>query len=172
MKYLYKNYAFGSSFKKIKWTRHILANIFSSIWAQSRWNCCSWLHHEHWTRAINKIKAEIYHWQGKMKQQEQNSHCFLSQPQLCAHTLLAHYHLSLSQALASSPTAPTRPRQHMPLPNIHLLPAGLLRVWSGPVIETCLDFTALFALRTGEYMWFGQLHKRTRSQKHTHNARN
>lgn len=83
------------------------------------------LNRERWTRAINKIKVEIYHWQGKMKQQEQNSHCFLSQPQLCAHTLLAHCHLSLSQALASSPTAPTRPGQRMPLPNIHLLPAGL-----------------------------------------------
>ncbi|KAI9529778.1 hypothetical protein NQZ68_008017 [Dissostichus eleginoides] len=71
-----------------------------------------------------------------MKQQEQDSHCFLSQPQLCAHTLLAHCHLSLSQALASSPTAPARPGQHMPPPNIHLLPAGLLRISSGPVIET------------------------------------
>lgn len=94
------------------------------------------LHHERRTRAINKIKTKIYHWQGKMKQQEQNSYCFLSQPQLCAHTLLAHCHLSLSQALASSPTAPTRPGQHMPLPNIHLLPAGLPWIWSGPVIET------------------------------------
>lgn len=80
------------------------------------------------TLAINKIKVKIYHWQGEMEQQEQNSHCFLSQPQLCAHTLLTHCHLSLSQALASSPTVPTRPGQHMPLPNIHLLPAGLPRI--------------------------------------------
>jgi len=78
-----------------------------------------------WTRAINAIKVELYRWQVKMKQQERNSHCLLSQPQLCAHTLLTHCHLSLSQALASSPTAPTGPGEHMPLPNIHLLPAGL-----------------------------------------------
>lgn len=85
-------------------------------------------HHEHWTWAINKIKMEMYHWQGKMEKWEQNSHCFLSQPQLCAHTLLAHCHLSLSQALASSPTALTRPGQYMPPPrpfDIHLLLAGL-----------------------------------------------
>lgn len=96
--------------------------------ALSQWKAASglfWIHSRNWSRAINKIKVEIYHWQGKMDQQEQNPHCFLSQPQLCAHTLLAHCHLSLSQALASSPTAPTRPGQHMPLPNIHLLPAGL-----------------------------------------------
>ncbi len=93
--------------------------------------------------SINEINVEVYHSQRKMKQQEQNSHCFLSQPQLCAHTRLAHCHLSLSQALAFSPTVSTRPGQHMPLPNIHLLPAGLLRISSGPVIETCLDFPAL-----------------------------
>lgn len=83
---------------------------------------------ECWTCAIHKIKEEINHWQWKMEQHEYNSHCFLSQPQLCAHSLLAHCHLSLSQALASSPTAPTRPGQCMPLPNIHLLPSGFLRI--------------------------------------------
>ncbi|CAB1446707.1 unnamed protein product [Pleuronectes platessa] len=80
-----------------------------------------------WTEApcpsVWPIKGE-----GKMEQQEQESHCFLSQSLLCAYTLPAHCHLSLSQALASSPTAPTRPGQHTPLPNIHLLPAGLLRI--------------------------------------------
>ena len=77
---------------------------------------------------LTKLKQRSIIGRGKMKQQEQNSHCFLSQPRLFAHTLLARCHLSLSQALASSPTAPTRPGQHMPLPNIHLLPAGLPRV--------------------------------------------
>lgn len=67
------------------------------------------LHRASWTGAINEIKTKIYHWQRKMKQQVQNSYCFLSQPQLRAHTLVARGHLSLSQALASSPTAPTRP---------------------------------------------------------------
>lgn len=110
---------------------HLLLNR-DSWFAPSEWKVIGiaarmlfWVHSENWSHAINKIKVKIYHWQGKMEQQEQSSHCFLSQPQLCAYTLLTHCHLSLSQALASSPTAPTRPGQHMPLPNIHLLPAGL-----------------------------------------------
>lgn len=133
---------------------------------KSWWNGCLYaVPTQSWALdSINEIKAEAYHWQRKMKQQEQSSHCFLSQPQLCAHTLLAHCHLSLSQALASSPTASTRPGQHMPLPNIHLLPAGLLRISSGPVIETCLDFTALYAQCTGKYVLSGQLHTRIQTQ--------
>lgn len=46
-----------------------------------------------------------------------------------ARTLSMHArHLSLSRALASSPTAPTRPGRHLSQPNIHLLPAGGARI--------------------------------------------
>lgn len=74
---------------------------------------------------LTKLKPRSIIGTEKPTQREQNSYCFLSQPQLRAHALLAHRHLSLSRALASSPTEPTRPGQHLSQPNIHLLPAGI-----------------------------------------------
>lgn len=135
------------------------------------------VHHERRTPAINRIKLEIYHWQGKMEQQGWDSHCFLSQPQLCAHTLIAHCHLSLSQALASSPTVPTMPGRHMPLTNIHLLPTGLRHIWSGPANETCLDIIAQngFTHRWIHAIWSGthtQTHVDTHTRACTHKADN
>lgn len=79
---------------------------FSSAGAARR---ADWpLHHQRCACVISKMKMEIYHWRWKMKQQEHSSDCFLSWPQLWAHTLLTCCHLSLSRAFASSPTVLAR----------------------------------------------------------------
>lgn len=66
------------------------------------------LRHQRRACVISKMKMEIYHWRWKMKQQQHSSDCFLSWPQLWAHTLLTCCHLSLSRAFASSPAGLAR----------------------------------------------------------------
>lgn len=108
---------------------------------------------------LKKWKWRCYRWRGKVEQQEQNWHCFLSQPQLCAHTRPVHCHLSLKRALASSPTVSTRPWVEPATSKHPLTPHRTpLPMWSGPIIWTNLNFSEPPFVQAGNYLLFAQLH--------------